>query len=164
AKRLEPYCGTSKMHIANVTDIAREIREKCNDQYTITILRRVFMRIAKLLCEKHKYDCIVTGENLAQVASQTIQGITTMNDVAGSIPILRPLITYDKSEIIELAKRIGTFEISTEPHEDCCTVFVPSSPITSPSIKKCELEENKISHILCGLHDKLPHMLDFRGG
>lgn len=141
---LEPSCGKGKLHIINTTKILQEIKSKCDAQYTITLLRRMMVRIAKSISARDKYDCLITGENLAQVASQTIQGITTNNVLAGELPILRPLITYDKAEIIALAKQIGTYEISIEPHEDCCTVFVPSSPVITPTIAKCEREEQKL--------------------
>jgi len=90
------------------------------------------------------YDCIITGENLSQVASQTVAGITTNNVCAQILPILRPLITFDKSEIITLAKKIGTYDISIEPHADCCTVFVPRSPVIKPTIARCEREERNL--------------------
>jgi thiamine biosynthesis protein ThiI len=142
--RLAPYCGEIPLHTVNLTPILTEIKSKCRPEYTITLMRRFMVRIACEMCIKRGIDCIVTGENLAQVASQTIQGITTNNVLAGQIPILRPLITYDKSEIITLAKKIGTYDISIEPHADCCTVFVPDSPVIAPTIPACEREEAKL--------------------
>ncbi|MDR0462088.1 MAG: tRNA 4-thiouridine(8) synthase ThiI [Christensenellaceae bacterium] len=144
AGALEPYCGKSRLFTVPVTQILQQINALCVDEYTITILRRFMVRIAREIAEQNGHDCIVTGENLAQVASQTIQGITTNNVLAGATPILRPLITYDKSEIIALAQKIGTYGISVEPHQDCCTVFVPSSPVISPTIAKCEKQEQKL--------------------
>jgi len=139
-KALAPYCGNTKLHVVPFTEIQDAIKEKCSDSYMITIMRRFMIRIAKEMGA----DCIITGENLAQVASQTIQGITTNNACAGDVPILRPLVTYDKSEIVSIARRIGTYDISIEPHADCCTVFVPTSPVIAPTIKRCEIEEKKL--------------------
>jgi len=144
AKQLENYCGEIPIHIISITDIMNEIKKKCANEYTITLMRRAMIRRAVKLSIERKCDCIITGENLAQVASQTIAGITTTNAVAGNLPILRPLIMFDKSEIMSQAKKIGTYNISIEPHEDCCTVFVPDSPVINPTIKKCEYEESKL--------------------
>jgi thiamine biosynthesis protein ThiI len=142
--KLEQYCGKMKLHTISVTETLQKIKQKCHESYTITLLRRDMIRRAAALCAEREIDCIVTGENLAQVASQTIQGITTNNAVAGAVPILRPVITFDKTEIIEIARKIGTYEISVEPHADCCTVFVPASPIIAPTIAACEREEAKL--------------------
>ena len=145
AQRLGNFCGEIPLHIVSLTDIMTEIKQKCDASYTITLMRRAMIKIAKNYCLKRGIDCIITGENLAQVASQTIAGITTTNAVAGELPILRPLVTYDKIEIMNLAKKIGTYDISIEPHDDCCTVFVPESPVINPKIKKCEYEERKLA-------------------
>ena len=103
------------------------------------------VRIAERIgIELSKSECIITGENLAQVASQTIQGISSNNFCATRLPILRPLITYDKAEIIQLGKRIGTYETSIEPHDDCCTVFVPSKPSIKPSLDKVIEQETRL--------------------
>ena len=139
--KLTEYCGDIKIHVVPFTEIQEQIRDKCNPEYMITLMRRFMVRLAEKMGNA---DCIITGENLAQVASQTIHGITTNNVCAERLPILRPLITYDKKEIIEIAKRIGTYDISIEPHMDCCTVFVPSKPVIKPTIEKCEREERKI--------------------
>jgi len=142
--KVRRLAGDLKLHVVPFTKIQQEIREKCSEDYLITIMRRFMIRISKQIAENNNGDCLVTGENLGQVASQTIQGITTNNLVAGDMPILRPLITFDKSEIITLAKKIGTYDISIEPYQDCCTVFVPSAPVISPTIKRCEIEERKL--------------------
>jgi thiamine biosynthesis protein ThiI len=143
-KILTQYGCGNKLRVVNITEPMTLIRERRDKQYTITLMRRLMVRIATLLCAKGKYDCIITGENLAQVASQTVKGIASNDCVASKIPILRPLITYDKNEIISVARRIGTYNISIEPHADCCTVFVPESPIISPTIERCEREESII--------------------
>ena len=142
--KLVPYCGAVPLHVVNLTPVLAEIKSKCNEAYMITLMRRFMVRIARKMCLDRHIDCIVTGENLAQVASQTIEGITTNNVLACEVPILRPLITYDKSEIITVAKRIGTYDVSIEPHADCCTVFVPESPIIAPTIRACEREEGHL--------------------
>ena len=97
-----------------------------------------------MLCEKFKYKTIITGESLGQVASQTIESLTTTNAVA-KFPVLRPLISFNKEEIIKIAKEIGTFDTSILPYEDCCTVFLPRNPVIKPKIKDAEREENKIN-------------------
>ena len=137
--RLREYCLDGRLYVVPFTDIQTAIRDKCSPEYMITLMRRFMVRIAG----NSSCDCMITGENLAQVASQTIQGITTNNAVAQK-PILRPLICYDKSEIVVLAKKIGTYDISIEPHLDCCTVFVPQKPVIAPTIKRCETEEKRL--------------------
>ncbi|MDR0384206.1 MAG: tRNA 4-thiouridine(8) synthase ThiI [Christensenellaceae bacterium] len=134
------YSMNCKLFVVPFTKIQEEIRKHCKEEYTITIMRRFMLVIA----EKFKYDCIITGENLAQVASQTVEGIASNNCVAGNSLVLRPLIFADKEEIIEKAKQIGTYETSILPYEDCCTVFVPRHPIIKPDIKKVEEEEKKL--------------------
>lgn len=146
AKRLEQYCGAIKFHEISTTEFLKSVRAKCNESYTITLLRRHMIREARRIAIENHCDCIVTGENLAQVASQTVQGIASNNLLALDVPILRPLITFDKIEIIALAKKIGTYDISIEPHQDCCTVFVPSSPVIAPTIIACEREEAKLDN------------------
>ena len=141
---LQNFVGKSTLLTVPFTEIQEEIKKSCASEYTITLMRRFMVRIAKELCETRGYDCIITGENLAQVASQSIQGIASNNYLAGTVPILRPLITFDKSEIIEVAKQIKTFNISTEPHPDCCTVFVPERPSIKPRIDRLEKEEEKL--------------------
>ena len=141
---LQNFTDKSKLYIVPFTEIQEEIKRKCSPEYMITLMRRFMVRIAKELCLTNNYDCIVTGENLAQVASQTIQGIASNGYLSEPIPILRPLITYDKSEIVTLAKRIGTYKISIEDHPDCCTIFVPSKPSIKPQIPKLEMEEKKL--------------------
>jgi len=143
---LEKYTGSSKLHVIPFTEISRAIQKNCDPAYMITIMRRFMIRIAEQIgiSSKKPASCIITGENLAQVASQTIEGIASNNFVATKLPILRPLITFDKAEIIELAKRIGTYETSIEPHQDCCTVFVPKRPIIKPDMEKVLEEEARL--------------------
>ena len=110
----------------------------------ITILRRFMMRIAAIVAQKQQCGCLINGESLGQVASQTLESITVTNDTVSSMPIFRPLIGMDKQEIIDIALKMGTYETSVLPYEDCCTVFLPDSPVTRPTIAKAEEEEAKI--------------------
>jgi len=142
--QLKTYTGAHTLHIVPFTEIQEAIRVKCDNEFMITLMRRFMVRIAERFAQSRKIDCIITGESLGQVASQTVQSIATNNVCASSLPILRPLITYDKNEIINLAKQINTYDISIEPFEDCCTVFVPRHPSTKPSTKKAEFEERKL--------------------
>lgn len=144
AKVLSEYtCGTS-LHIVSVTHIQEEIHKKCNGEYMVTLLRRFMMRIAEKVAEKTHAQCIITGESLGQVASQTIEGITSSNSAIKNLPVLRPLCGFDKDEIIERSKNIGTFGISIQPYEDCCTVFLPKHPVIKPSLQTVEEEESKL--------------------
>jgi len=117
-----------------------EILDHVTDSYKITIMRRMMFRIAERLSANTGNQCIITGESLGQVASQTIESMHVINQVV-SIPVLRPLIADDKNEIIDVSRKINTYEISIEPFEDCCTVYVPDKPVTKPKIHKCEFEE-----------------------
>ncbi|MBQ8845344.1 MAG: tRNA 4-thiouridine(8) synthase ThiI, partial [Clostridia bacterium] len=99
------------------------------------------MRIAERICNQNGLGCIITGENLGQVASQTMESMTVTNDVVEKLPVFRPLVAFDKEGIIEIAKKIGTFETSILPYEDCCTVFLPKNPVIKPTVKQAEYEE-----------------------
>jgi len=144
ASKLEKYCGRGVLHIVPFTQIQDAIRNNCDEEYLITIMRRFMVRIAERLAMKRGLDCIVTGENLAQVASQTIQSLASNDMCMDVLPVLRPIITYDKAEIVKLSKQIGTYETSIEPHLDCCTVFIPRHPMIKPNIKKVEEQEKKL--------------------
>ena len=144
AKKLSSYtCGT-KLNIVSVTHIQEEIHKKCNEDYMVTILRRFMMRIAENIALGCGAQCLITGESLAQVASQTIEGMTSSGSVIEKLPVLRPLCGFDKDEIIERSRSIGTYETSIEPYEDCCTVFLPKHPVTRPKLSDVEAEESKL--------------------
>ena len=143
-KQVNSFGNTGNLYVVPFTEIGSQIQKKCYDQYTITLMRRFMIALAEKIGVAHNADCIFTGENLAQVASQTIQGITSNNFVAQKLPILRPLICFDKNEIIDYAKRIGTYEISILPYEDCCTVFVPTHPTIKPNLITVLAEEKKL--------------------
>ena len=108
----------------------------------ITLLRRFMMRIAERLSLETGAQCIVTGESLGQVASQTVEGMTSSNAVIKTMPVLRPLVGFDKTEIIAKAREIGTYETSVLPYEDCCTVFLPKHPLIRPKLDKVEAAES----------------------
>lgn len=144
AKIISGYCGKIKLYIVPFTKIQEEIHSLCAPEFTITIMRRFMFRITEMVAKRDGMSCIITGENLAQVASQTIQGITCSNDVLECLPVLRPLICFDKIEIMGVAKKIGTYDTSNLPYQDCCTVFVPKSPIIKPAVANCEKQETRI--------------------
>lgn len=137
-------CGLN-LNIVSVTHIQEEIHRKCNGEYMVTLLRRFMMRIAEKVAKDCGAQCLITGESLAQVASQTIEGITSSNSVIESLPVLRPLCGFDKDEIIERSRYIGTYETSIEPYEDCCTVFLPEHPVTRPKLSDILKEEAKLN-------------------
>lgn len=143
AEQMSIYVGEIKYFQINLLPIYTAINKNCRERYTTVISRRFMMRIAQKLAEKYRYDGFVTGEALGQVASQTIQSISVVND-ATNLPIFRPLINMDKSEIIEKAKWIETYDISIEPYDDCCSFFAPDRPATKPRLYDILREEEKL--------------------
>ena len=144
ARILSEYTGGLRLHVVSVTHIQEEIHKHCPDEMMITLLRRFMMRIAERLAKINGAQCIVTGESLGQVASQTIEGMTSSNSVVQSMPVLRPLVGFDKTEIVERARHIGTFETSILPYEDCCTVFLPKHPLIRPDLCKVRQAESRL--------------------
>ena len=142
AKLLSSYLGKFNLYVVSFTKIQEEIHKKCKPAYMITIMRRIMMRICEKLANKYGFQAIITGENLAQVASQTVESMTSTESVLNNIPVYRPLIAFDKIEIINLSKKIGTFDTSILPYEDCCTVFLPKNPLIKPKIELVEKEES----------------------
>ena len=133
-----------KLHIINFTDIQLKIYEKCpHDELTI-IMRRYMMKIAETIADKNECLALITGESIGQVASQTVESLRATNEVT-KLPVFRPLIGFDKEEIIKIAKNIDTFETSTLPFEDCCTIFVAKHPVTKPKLKSVYKSEEKLS-------------------
>lgn len=143
AKQMCEYLGNMRIHIVKVTHIQEEIHKKCDGDYMITLLRRMMMRISERIALKSGAGALITGESLGQVASQTLQSINATNAVV-DIPMFRPLIGFDKQEIMSVARKIGTYDISILPYEDCCTVFLPKTPITKPRLDRVEKEESKL--------------------
>ena len=143
AQILAKYCGRVRLHKVNMLEIQKSIGLNCKDEEMTIISRRFMMRIAERVAESRHCDALVTGESIGQVASQTIQGLTCTN-ASGKMRVFRPLIAMDKTEIIEVAQKIGTFETSILPEEDCCTVFSPKKPVTKPKLDRIEKSENKL--------------------
>lgn len=143
AKRMAKYSNRVVVHMVPFTKIQEEIAHYCHDNMRIPIMRRIMVRIAEEIARQRDCLAIFTGDNLGQVASQTMESIYAINSVA-TMPILRPCITMEKEEIIQLAQKIDTYETSILPYEDCCTVFVPKEPKTRPKIDACEKEEAKL--------------------
>ena len=140
AKILTRYCGRMTLEIVPFTHIQEEIRDKCPEEYFTIIMRRFMMRLSQRIADYNGAKALVTGENLGQVASQTMEAMACTEAVCRS-PILRPLIGFDKEEIVRYARKIGTFETSTLPYEDCCTVFTPRHPRTRPRLDDVETVE-----------------------
>ena len=134
ARELSEYCGKMRVHVVPFTEIQLKIHELCPENFTTLIMRRYMMRIAERLARADGAQALITGESVGQVASQTMEALGCTDEVVG-MPVFRPLIGMDKSEIIERAERIGTFETSSLPYEDCCTVFTPKHPATHPRVE-----------------------------
>ena len=144
AKIVSKYANEIKLHIINFTDIQLYIYEKCpHDELTI-IMRRYMMRISEEIAKKENCLALITGESIGQVASQTINSLLVTNEVC-SLPVFRPLIGFDKDEIIEVAQKINTFETSILPYEDCCTIFVAKHPVTKPLLHIIKNSEQKLN-------------------
>ncbi len=156
---LNQYAGNIKLYIVNFTKIQEAIEKNIPHSYRITIMRRLMYQVASDFAHKNKYKGLITGENIGQVASQTLESLLAINEVT-NMPIIRPLICYDKLETIALAKKIGSYEISTQPFIDCCTVFVPKKPATKPTIKKCLAYEKFLPDNLLDDIDIFPQTLE----
>ncbi len=143
ARLLARYSVSGRLLTLNVAHIQEEIHAKCAAELNVTLLRRFMFRLAEQTARDVNAKCLITGESLGQVASQTIEGITSSNAVV-KLPVLRPLIGFDKEEIVLIAKKIGTFETSVLPYEDCCTVFLPDFPAIRPKLSFIEEEEKKL--------------------
>ena len=146
SKVLLNYTDNINLHVVNFTEIQEAIYKNCKSEYVITIMRRMMYRIMEKLCDKYDSKAIVNGESIGQVASQTLNSMKCINNVT-NYPVIRPLACMDKLEIIDISKKIGTYDISILPFEDCCTVFVPKHPVINPSIKTCEIEESKFNYL-----------------
>ena len=144
ARIVAQYSGPIKLHVVNFTDIQLYIYDQCpHDELTI-IMRRYMMRIAEHIAKKDKCLGLITGESIGQVASQTLQSLAATNDVC-TIPVYRPVIAHDKEEIVRISRKIGTFETSILPFEDCCTIFVAKHPVTKPIIKVIRKSEENLA-------------------
>ena len=144
AKQVSKYTGPIKLHVVNFTDIQLYIYEKCpHDELTI-IMRRYMMRIAEHFAKEDGCLGLITGESIGQVASQTMQSLAATNDVC-TMPVYRPLIGFDKQEIVDVSEKIDTYETSIQPFEDCCTIFVAKHPVTKPNVEVIRKSEENLS-------------------
>ena len=141
-EKLTEYCGDIRFYCVPFTEIQEALRDNCDGDYFTVIMRRLMLKIANTLCDKGSYGALITGESVGQVASQTLAAINC-TDRAAEYPVLRPLVGMDKKEIVEIARKIDTFETSILPYEDCCTVFTPKHPRTKPRVKDVIAEEEK---------------------
>ncbi len=143
ARELTEYTGRIRVHVISLTHIQEMLRDNCDEDYFTLLLRRFMMELAVRLAKEYDIPAVITGESLGQVASQTLKALC-VTDAVSDIPVFRPCIGMDKNEIVEIARKIGTFDTSILPYEDCCTVFTPKHPRTRPALEKVIAEENKI--------------------
>ena len=143
AKLVSEYAGDIYVHVVSLTKIQEELVKHCEEDYFTLLLRRYMMAIASRVAEDHGCTSLITGESLGQVASQTAEALVVTNN-ASTLPVFRPCIGMDKEEIVEISRKINTFDTSIEPYEDCCTVFTPKHPKTRPVLEKVLIEENKL--------------------
>ena len=143
-QKLEEYCGKIKLYSINMLEIHKAIREFCKEEETTILARRFMMRIGEKIALENKIDMLITGESLGQVASQTMKSMAVIED-AINMPILKPLVGLDKSEIIEIAREIGTYETSILPYDDCCSVFAPQHPLINPKLESIKRSESNLN-------------------
>ena len=143
ARILSEYCGKMRVYVVPFTEIQMQIHEKCPENFTTLIMRRYMMRIAEIFARKDGAQALITGESIGQVASQTMEALGCTDEVV-NMPVFRPCVGMDKSEIIERAEKIGTMETSSLPYEDCCTVFTPKHPATHPRKELVRRAEEKL--------------------
>lgn len=144
AKLVSRYAGPIKLHVVNFTDIQLYIYEQCPHEELTIIMRRYMMKIAEHFAKEDKCLGLITGESIGQVASQTMQSLAATNAVC-TLPVYRPLIGFDKREIVEISEKIDTYETSIQPFEDCCTIFVAKHPVTKPNLERIEKSELKLT-------------------
>ena len=145
SKKLCQYTDQIRLHIVPFTNIQEAIYKECNPEYCITIMRRMMYRIMEKLAKKYRGLVIINGESIGQVASQTLTSMSVINSVT-NMPVIRPVACLDKLEIIDIAKKIDTYDISILPFEDCCTIFVPKHPVINPNLNECLLNEEKFDY------------------
>lgn len=146
AKQMSAYCGKINLHVVPFTDIQLSIIEKCPENYLTVIMRRIMMRIAEKISAREGSAALITGESIGQVASQTMESLVCTDNAVGQ-PVFRPLIGMDKEEIVTISKKIGTYETSILPYEDCCTIFVPKHPKTKPRLDEIIEAEKALENI-----------------
>jgi thiamine biosynthesis protein ThiI len=143
AKKLKDYQTGIRIFTVNFTETQLMLKKLTDEQYFVVLGRRMMMRIANEIAKEHEFKALITGESLGQVSSQTLENMHCIDTIA-ELPVLRPLICYDKEETIEIARRIGTFGISILPYDDCCTLFLPPNPNTKSKVQNLEREEKKV--------------------
>ena len=144
ARLVSRYSGPMRLHVVNFTDIQLYIYDQCPHEELTIIMRRYMMRIAEMIGKESECLALITGESIGQVASQTVQSLAATNEVC-TMPVFRPVIGFDKQEIVDIAEKIGTYETSIEPFEDCCTIFVAKHPVTKPNVKVIRRSEEKLT-------------------
>ena len=144
AKLVARYSGPIRLHVVNFTDIQLYIYDQCPHEELTIIMRRYMMRIAEHFARKDKCLGLITGESIGQVASQTLQSLAATDEVC-ELPVYRPVIGFDKEEIVQISRKINTFETSIQPFEDCCTIFVAKHPVTKPNLKVIHRSEEKLN-------------------
>ncbi len=145
ARKLSLYSGYVKVHVINFTEIQESILKNCPHEYLITIMRRMMYRIAERIANKNNCKAIINGESIGQVASQTLTSMSVINETI-KMPVIRPVACLDKIDIIDIAKKIDTYETSILPFEDCCTIFVPDHPVINPNVEDAITYENNINY------------------
>ena len=159
AKLVSKYAGPIKLHIVNFTDIQLYIYDKCpHDELTI-IMRRYMMKIAEHFAKEDECLGLITGESIGQVASQTMQSLLVTNEVC-TLPVYRPLIGMDKSDIVKISEKIDTYETSILPFEDCCTIFVAKHPVTRPNLKRIIKSEENLEEKIDELYAEAIHTVE----
>ncbi len=143
AKLVSRYSGPIKLHVVNFTDIQLYIYDQCPHEELTIIMRRYMMKIAEEIAKKDQCLGLITGESIGQVASQTVHSLAVTNEVC-TLPVFRPVIGFDKQDIVDISMKIGTFETSIEPYEDCCTIFVAKHPVTRPNLENIRRSERKL--------------------
>ncbi|MBR7063195.1 MAG: tRNA 4-thiouridine(8) synthase ThiI [Clostridia bacterium] len=146
ARIVSRYTGPMKVAVVPFTDVQLAIMQNCREELSTILLRRSMMRIAERVARMNSCSALITGESVGQVASQTVQAIYCTDNAVANMPVYRPLIGMDKMETVEIARRIGTFETSIQPYEDCCTVFTPKHPKTRPNLEEVLKEEENYDH------------------
>ncbi len=144
ARLVSRYSGSIRLHVVNFTDIQMYIYEQCPHEELTIIMRRYMMKIAQTIGEESGCLALITGESIGQVASQTVQSLVATNEVC-TMPVFRPVIGFDKQEIVDIAEKINTYETSIQPYEDCCTIFVAKHPVTKPNTKVIRHSEEKLA-------------------
>lgn len=147
AEIMSEYCGKFPLYCIPFTEIQQAIHQYCREDFMITVMRMIMVEIAEKVAQMHNCGALITGESLGQVASQTLESMTVTNSRVKEIPVFRPLVGMDKTEIIQTARQIGTFETSIQPFEDCCTVFLPQNPIIKPKLSVAEAEYDIIPNL-----------------